>query len=154
MQKLLILPCLAEIATRHRLSGLIFLTRTGSGKRLAPNLLHWLISLMLTTKLQKETASLKNSQQRKDEIERVKKYGNAAGALHTDLHECVGHASGKLADGTDPAALKNYASALEEARADLFALYFMMDRKIIELELLPGAEAAKAEYDSYIETDL
>ena len=54
-------------------------------------------------------------------------------ALHTDLHECVGHASGKLAEGTDPNALKNYASPLEEARADLFALYYMMDKKIMNL---------------------
>lgn len=85
-----------------------------------------------------------------DEIERVKKYGSLAGALHTDLHECVGHASGKLAEGTDPNALKNYQSPLEEARADLFALYYMPDSKLIELKLLPDPEAAKAEYDSYI----
>ena len=56
-------------------------------------------------------------------------------ALHTDLHECVGHASGKLAEGTDPNSLKNYASALEEARADLFALYYIMDKKMIDLGL-------------------
>jgi len=86
----------------------------------------------------------------KEEIERSDKYGSIAGALHTDLHECVGHASGKLADGTDPNALKNYSSPLEEARADLFALYFMMDKKITELKLLPSPEAALAEYDSYI----
>jgi dipeptidyl-peptidase III len=86
----------------------------------------------------------------KEEIERHKKYGSGADHLHTDLHECVGHASGKLADGTDPNALKNYSSALEESRADLFALYFMTDRKIMELGLLPDEDAGKASYDAYI----
>jgi dipeptidyl-peptidase III len=90
----------------------------------------------------------------KEEIERVKLYGTVAGALHTDLHECVGHASGKLAEGTDPNSLKNYSSPLEEARADLFALYFMMDKKVTELGLLPSKEAAMAEYDSYIRNGL
>jgi dipeptidyl-peptidase-3 len=88
------------------------------------------------------------------EVDRVKKYGTIADALHTDLHECVGHASGKLAEGTDPNALKNYASALEEARADLFALYYMMDKKILDLGLLPNEDAAKAAYDSYIRNGL
>jgi dipeptidyl-peptidase-3 len=90
----------------------------------------------------------------KSEIERAKKYSSIAGALNTDLHECVGHASGKLAEGTDPSALKNYASPLEEARAELFALYFIMDQKIIDLGLLPETEAAKAEYDSFIRNGL
>lgn len=84
------------------------------------------------------------------EVERTKKYGHLANALHTDLHECVGHASGKLAEGTDPYALKSYYSALEEARADLFALYFMTDQKISELGLLPDTDAAKASYDAYL----
>jgi dipeptidyl-peptidase-3 len=88
------------------------------------------------------------------EVERMKKYGSVSDALHTDLHECVGHASGKLAEGTDPNALKNYASALEEARADLFALYFMMDQKILELGLLPDEEAAKEAYDAYLRNGL
>jgi dipeptidyl-peptidase-3 len=88
------------------------------------------------------------------EIERVKKYGALADALHTDLHECIGHASGKLAEGTDPNALKNYASPLEEARADLFALYFLMEKKVIDLGLLPEIEAAKAEYDTYVRAGL
>ena len=88
------------------------------------------------------------------EVERIKKYGTISDALHTDLHECVGHASGKLAEGTDPNALKNYASPLEEARADLFALYYMMDKKITELGLLPDEEAAKAAYDSYLRNGL
>ena len=89
-----------------------------------------------------------------DEIERINKYGSISDALHTDLHECVGHASGKLAEGTDPNALKNYASTLEEARADLFALYYMIDRKIFDLGLLPGEDAARAAYDSYLRNGL
>jgi dipeptidyl-peptidase-3 len=89
-----------------------------------------------------------------DEVERVKKYGPLSDALHTDLHECVGHASGKLAAGTDPNALKNYASALEEARADLFALYYITDEKIPELGLLPCEDAAKASYDTYLRNGL
>jgi dipeptidyl-peptidase III len=88
------------------------------------------------------------------EVDRIIKYGSLADALHTDLHECVGHASGKLAEGTDPNALKNYASPLEEARADLFALYFMMDKKILELGLLPHEDAAIASYDAYIRNGL
>jgi dipeptidyl-peptidase III len=89
-----------------------------------------------------------------DEIDRIKKYEIIADALHTDLHECVGHASGKLADGTNPNALKNYASVLEEARADLFALYYMMDKKMTELGLLPNEDAAKASYDTYLRNGL
>ena len=88
------------------------------------------------------------------EVDRIKKYGSLSDALHTDLHECVGHASGKLAEGTDPNALKNYASTLEEARADLFALYYMMDKKILELGLLPDADAARASYDAYLRNGL
>lgn len=89
-----------------------------------------------------------------EEVARIKEYGTIADALHTDLHECVGHASGKLAEGTDPNALKNYASPLEEARADLFALYFMMDKKITDLGLLPAREAAEAAYDGYLRNGL
>jgi dipeptidyl-peptidase III len=85
-----------------------------------------------------------------DEIARVRKYGTIAGALHTDMHECLGHASGKLAPGTDPNALKNYASPLEEVRADLFALYYLADPKLIDLGLLASEDAGKAAYDSYI----
>jgi len=88
------------------------------------------------------------------EVDRVKKYGTISDALHTDLHECVGHASGKLAEGTDPNALKNYASPLEEARADLFALYYMMDKRMTELGLLPDEESAKASYDAYLRNGL
>ncbi len=88
------------------------------------------------------------------EFDRIKKYGSLAEALHTDLHECVGHASGKLAEGTDVHALKNYASPLEEARADLFALYYIMDKKLLDLGLLPDEDAAKASYDAYLRNGL
>jgi dipeptidyl-peptidase III len=88
------------------------------------------------------------------ETERSDKYLSLADALHTDLHECIGHASGKLAEGTDPNALKNYQSTLEEARADLFGLYFIMDKKMVELKLIPDEETAKAEYDSFIRNGL
>ncbi|MDR2084712.1 MAG: dipeptidyl peptidase 3 [Bacteroidales bacterium] len=84
------------------------------------------------------------------EIARAKKYSSATDNLHTDLHECLGHGSGQLLVGTDPNALKNHSSALEEARADLFALYYLADDKMIELGLLPDKEAYKAEYDGYI----
>jgi dipeptidyl-peptidase III len=89
-----------------------------------------------------------------EEIARVRKYENIADVLPTDLHECIGHASGKLAEATDPNALKNYYSPLEEARADLFALYFIMDPMIIRLGLLPDKVAAEAEYDSYLRNGL
>ncbi len=88
------------------------------------------------------------------EIDRSVKYGSVSDALHTDMHECIGHASGKLAPGTDPNALKNYASPLEEARADLFALYYMMDPKMVETGLMQSDEPAKAMYDSYIRNGL
>lgn len=84
------------------------------------------------------------------EINRAVKWGSLSDALHTDMHECIGHASGKLAPGTDPNALKNYASPLEEMRADLFALYFMMDPKMTEIGLMPTDEPARAQYDGYI----
>ncbi|GAB4317074.1 MAG: dihydrofolate reductase [Bacteroidales bacterium] len=89
-----------------------------------------------------------------EEIDRSRKYGHLAGNLHTDLHECLGHGSGKLAPGTSPEALKNYASPLEEARADLFALYYLMDSKLIELGILPSPEVARTEYDAYIRNGL
>ncbi|HAM09897.1 MAG: dihydrofolate reductase [Bacteroidetes bacterium GWE2_41_25] len=88
------------------------------------------------------------------EVERVKKYRSVSDALHTDLHECVGHASGKLAEGTDPNALKNYASPLEEARADLFALYYMTDKKMTELGLFPDGQAGEVAYDDYLRNGL
>ena len=80
----------------------------------------------------------------------IKQYGFQSDNLHTDLHECLGHGSGKLLPGTDPDALKAYSSTLEEARADLFALYYMADAKITELGLLTNEEAYKAAYYKYI----
>ena len=88
------------------------------------------------------------------EMTLVKKYGNLADNLHTDLHECLGHASGQLLPGVSTESLKNYFSTLEEARADLFALYYMMDPKMEELGLLPSPDAAKAQYISYIRNGL
>jgi dipeptidyl-peptidase III len=84
------------------------------------------------------------------EVERSRKYGFIAGNLHTDLHECLGHGSGQLLPGISAEALKNYHATLEEARADLYALYYMMDPQILELKLLPSIEAAYTEYSSYI----
>lgn len=84
------------------------------------------------------------------EIDLVKKYGPLTNNMHTDLHECLGHGSGQLLEGVSSEALKNYHSTMEETRADLFALYFIMDPKMIELGLLPNEEAAKAQYISYI----
>jgi len=88
------------------------------------------------------------------EIELSKKHGYLAGSLHTDLHECLGHGSGQPLPGTNPEALKNYASALEEARADLFALYYMMDTKLVDLGLMSTLDVAKAEYNGYIRNGL
>ena len=83
---------------------------------------------------------------------RSKEHGTLAGKLHTALHEVVGHASGKLNDGigTPKETLKSYASTLEEGRADLVALYFLLDPKMVEFGLMPSLEVGKAEYDSYI----
>lgn len=80
----------------------------------------------------------------------VSEYGFVADNLHTDLHECLGHGSGKMLPGVESDALKSYSSTLEEARADLFALYYMGDKKILELGLLPDKEAYKAEYYKYM----
>lgn len=85
-----------------------------------------------------------------EELKLIETYGDLTGELHTDLHECVGHGSGKLLPGVDADALKAYASAIEESRADLFGLYYMADRKLVELGLLPDAEAYKAEYYTYL----
>ena len=86
----------------------------------------------------------------KKEIELCAKYGSLTDNLHTDLHECLGHGSGQLLPGTDPNALKAYSSVMEEARADLFALYFLGDEKLVELGILPNMEAHKAEYYEYM----
>ncbi|MBH75735.1 MAG: dihydrofolate reductase [Flavobacteriales bacterium] len=91
-----------------------------------------------------------------EEIERAKKYGDTADKLGTLLHEVVGHASGKINEGvgTPKETLKNYKSTLEEARADLVALYYMMNKKLIEIGLMESMECGMAEYDSYIRNGL
>ncbi len=91
-----------------------------------------------------------------EEIERAKQHGALAGNLHTALHEVVGHASGQLEPGVgEPdATLKSYASTLEEGRADLVALYYLLDQKLVDLGVMPSLEVGKAEYDSYIRNGL
>ncbi|MBX2871877.1 MAG: dipeptidyl peptidase 3 [Saprospiraceae bacterium] len=91
-----------------------------------------------------------------EEIERSKAYGSLASKLHTALHEVVGHASGQLEEGvaTPGETLKQYASPLEEARADLVALYYIMDPKLIELGLFETLDVGRAEYDSYLKNGL
>ncbi|HNX88077.1 MAG TPA: dihydrofolate reductase [Paludibacteraceae bacterium] len=85
-----------------------------------------------------------------EERNRAKEYASLTNNLHTDLHECLGHGSGKLLPGTDPNALKAYDSTIEEARADLFGLYYIGDPKLVELGLLPNNEAFKAEYYQFL----
>ena len=85
-----------------------------------------------------------------EDIEFEKKYGDLTNDIHTDLHECLGHGSGQLLPQTSPNALGEYSSTLEEARADLFGLYYMADPKLVELGILPDIEAYKAQYASYI----
>ena len=89
-----------------------------------------------------------------EEIERAQQFGYLAGNLHTDLHECLGHGSGKVLEGVSTENLKNYYSTIEETRADLFALYYMLDNQMLQLGLLPSVEAAKAEYDVYLRNGL
>jgi len=88
----------------------------------------------------------------KDKLARIKKYGNLASDLHTDMHECIGHASGQINPGvaTPDKTLKSYASCLEEARADLVGLYYIMDPKLIEIGVMKSLDVGKAEYDSYM----
>ena len=80
----------------------------------------------------------------------INEYGDVCDDLHTDLHECLGHGSGKLLPGVDPDSLKAYGSAIEEARADLFGLYYIADPKLVELGLTPNAEAYKSQYYTYL----
>ncbi|TAL57968.1 MAG: dihydrofolate reductase [Bacteroidetes bacterium] len=93
---------------------------------------------------------------KEDMNRRVKEHGALAGALHTDMHEVIGHASGQINPGIgDPSeTLKSYASALEEGRADLVALYFILDKKLVEIGVMPSIEVGKAEYDNYITNGL
>jgi dipeptidyl-peptidase-3 len=88
------------------------------------------------------------------EIEMEKKWGTIASEIHTDLHECLGHGSGQLLPGVSTTAMGEYSSALEEARADLFGLYFSADPKMVELGIMPDPEAYKAEYANYIRNGL
>ena len=80
----------------------------------------------------------------------IEKYGDLCDDLHTDLHECLGHGSGQLLPSTDPDALKAYGDTIEEARADLFGLYYIADRKLVELHLIPNEEAYKSQYYTYM----
>ena len=80
----------------------------------------------------------------------IETYGNLTDELHTDLHECLGHGSGKLLSGIDSDSLKNYGNTIEEARADLFGLYYIGDKKLLELGLLDSEEAFKAQYYTYM----
>ena len=83
-------------------------------------------------------------------VDLINKYGDVTDDLHTDLHECLGHGSGQLLPGTDPDALKAYGNTIEEARADLFGLYYVADHKLVELGLTPNDEAYKAQYYTYL----
>lgn len=83
-------------------------------------------------------------------IKLIRQYGDICDIIHTDLHECLGHGSGQLLPGVDPDSLKAYGNTIEEARADLFGLYYAADKKLVELGLMPDAEAYKAEYYSYM----
>lgn len=83
-------------------------------------------------------------------LQLIEQYGDICDDLHTDLHECLGHGSGQLLPGTDPDALKAYGNIIEEARADLFGLYYIADAKLVELGLTPNDEAYKSQYYSYI----
>lgn len=85
---------------------------------------------------------------------RAREYGYLSGNIHTDLHECLGHGSGKMMPGVSTEVLRNYYSTLEEARADLFALYYILDPKLVELGVMPSLETGKCEYDSYIRNGL
>ncbi|MDU1890571.1 MAG: dihydrofolate reductase [Dysgonomonas sp.] len=84
------------------------------------------------------------------EINMIKEYGFITDVLHTDLHECLGHGSGKLLPEVDPNALGEFSSTIEEARADLFGLYFIADQKLVDLGIIPNAEAYKAEYYKFM----
>ena len=87
---------------------------------------------------------------REEDRARIKEYGKLADDLHTDLHECLGHGSGQLAPGVKGGELKSYTSTLEEARADLFGLYYLGDPKMVEIGLIPSLDLAKAQYADYI----
>lgn len=100
----------------------------------------------------KTSPMLKEFAVSEEQIKRAKEFASLAGDLHTDMHEVIGHASGQINKGVgDPdQTLKNYASTLEEARADLVALYYVMDKKLVDMGVMPSLEVGKAEYDNYI----
>ncbi len=102
--------------------------------------------------VKKKSGFLEEFENRKDIVERAKKHGALGSKLHTDMHECIGHASGQINEGveTPDKTLKTYASCLEEARADLVALYYITDQKLVDIGVMPSIEVGKAEYDSYI----
>ena len=100
------------------------------------------------------TSTLSEFAYSEEEIERYKQWGTVADEIHTDLHECLGHGSGQLLPGVSTTAMGEYASALEEARADLFGLYYTADPKMVELGIMPDPEAYKAEYEQYIRNGL
>jgi dipeptidyl-peptidase-3 len=100
------------------------------------------------------TSTLAEFAYNKKEIEMEKKWGTIADEIHTDLHECLGHGSGQLLPGVSATAMGEYASALEEARADLFGLYYTADPKMVELGIMPDPEAYKAMYSNYIRNGL
>ena len=89
-----------------------------------------------------------------EEVELLNKYKLLTDNLHTDLHECLGHGSGKLAPGVDPDALGAYGAVIEETRADLFGLYYVADQKMVDLGILPNMDAYKAQYYAYIQNGL
>jgi dipeptidyl-peptidase III len=90
----------------------------------------------------------------KEEIELSKKHGRLAGNLHTDMHEAIGHASGKLEPGVSPDALKTYTSCLEEARADLVALYYITDQKLVDIGVMSTTDVGKCEFNDYLRNGL
>lgn len=100
------------------------------------------------------TSTLSEFAYSEEEIAFEKKYGGITGEVHTDLHECLGHGSGQLLPGVSSTAMGEYSSTLEEARADLFGLYFCADPKLVEMGILPDAKAYQAEYSSYIRNGL
>ena len=98
----------------------------------------------------KGDGSLQEFVLRDEDRKLIEEYGALADNLHTDLHECLGHGSGQMAEGVKGGELKNYGSTLEEARADLFGLYYLGDPKMVELGLIPSLDVAKAQYITYI----
>jgi dipeptidyl-peptidase-3 len=102
----------------------------------------------------KQSGELEEFAASKEEIARAKKWSGLGDVLHTDMHEVIGHASGQLRDGILGEELKNYSSTLEEGRADLVALYYLLDPKLVELGVMPSLDVGKASYDRYIRNAL